>query len=54
MFYERYYHKVGERCIPNNRQITLAMFALAFLTVVKTQAQKKGASKRKTPSSSFR
>jgi SRSO17 transposase len=36
------------------RHITLAMFALAFLTVVKTQAQKKGASKRKTPSSSFR
>jgi SRSO17 transposase len=36
------------------RHITLAMFALAFLTVVKMQAQKKGASKRKTPSSSFR
>jgi SRSO17 transposase len=36
------------------RHITLAMFALAFLTVVKTQAQKKGASTRKTPSSSFR
>jgi len=36
------------------RHITLAMFALAFVTVVKMQAQKKGASKRKTPSSSFR
>src|SRR6266550_3392281 len=36
------------------RHITLAMFALAFVTVVKMQAQKKGDSKRKTPSSSFR
>ncbi len=36
------------------RHITLAMFALAFLTVVKAQAQKKGLSTRKTPSSSFR
>jgi SRSO17 transposase len=36
------------------RHITLAMFALAFLTVVKTQAQKKGPSTRKKPSSSFR
>jgi SRSO17 transposase len=35
------------------RHITLAMFALAFLTVVKTQAQKKGPSTRKTPSNSF-
>ena len=36
------------------RHITLAMFALAFLTVVKTEAQKKGALTRKRPSSSFR
>src|SRR6516225_4011309 len=36
------------------RHITLAMFALAFLTVVKAQAQKKGLSTRKMPSSSFR
>ena len=36
------------------RHMTLAMFALAFLTVVKMQAQKKGASKRKRPSSFFR
>ena len=36
------------------RHITLAMFALAFLTVVKTQAQKKGPSTRKKPSNSLR
>jgi SRSO17 transposase len=36
------------------RHITLAMFALAFLTVVKMQAQKKGAFKRKRLSSSSR
>jgi hypothetical protein len=36
------------------RHLTLAMFALAFVTVVKTAAQKKGALKRKTSSSSFR
>ena len=35
------------------RHITLAMFALAFLTVVKAEAQKKGPSTRKTPLSSF-
>src|SRR5258708_878365 len=32
MFYERYYHKVGERCILNNIHITLVLLALAFLT----------------------
>ncbi len=31
MFYERYYHKVGEGCIPNNIHITLVMLAQAFL-----------------------
>jgi len=31
MFYERYYHKVGERCILNNIHITLVMLAYALL-----------------------
>jgi SRSO17 transposase len=35
------------------RHLTLAMFALAFLTVVKVQARKKGGSMSKQPVSFF-
>jgi hypothetical protein len=37
MFYERYYHKVGERCILNNIHITLVMLAHAFSTGICAQ-----------------
>src|SRR6266480_3281012 len=30
----RYYHKVGERCIPNNIHLTLVMLAAAFLVSI--------------------
>src|SRR5260370_25437191 len=38
MFYERYYHKVGERCILNNIHITLVLLAYAFLVSICLQA----------------
>lgn len=34
MFYEKYYHKVGERCILNNIHITLVLLAYAFLVSI--------------------
>src|SRR2546430_1923955 len=39
MFYERYYHKVGERCILNNIHVTLVLLVLAVLTVLCAQEQ---------------
>jgi len=37
MFYERYYHKVGERCILNNIHLTLVLLASAFLVGICVQ-----------------
>ena len=37
MFYERYYHKVGERCILNNIHLTLVLLAYAFLVGICVQ-----------------
>src|SRR5437016_4961314 len=33
----RYYHKVGERCIPNNIHITLVLLAYVFLVGITVQ-----------------
>ena len=38
MFYERYYHKVGERCILNNIHLTLVLLACAFLVGITVQS----------------
>jgi hypothetical protein len=45
--------KAGIGIIPNNGHMTLAMFALAFLTVVKVAGQKRGPFFRSTKSSNF-
>jgi hypothetical protein len=47
-FYERYYHKVGERCILNNIHSTLVLLAYAFLVGICVQDRAQQASREES------